>query len=616
MPLNKQDAIPFSTVTLFVIKVLCCLQLGVSAISDWVVMSIDMKLRAFKACCIVLLMLCSSLVVAQDQLDVQVTPKSAALKKNIEAYIHQLSEGDRKTVNAAKRAVLKRTREASEALGYYQTKTVVRLTDDEKPVMQVLVERGDPVRLRTVNIQVKGEASALPAFAIPDDKRLKVGARLDHSAYDDLKSTLQNQALRFGFFAADFERSDILIDPQIGTADINLVFVSGPRYRLGAVTFSEESKIDPKVLERLLPFEPGTPYNSALVAKLSQNLQSTGYFQQVRVDAVGTAEGPLEIPVNVALEAIKPRTLSLGLGFSTDVGPRGRFGWERHRVNSHGHKLGFDSEISKPRQNVSTWYQIPLAQPLTDYVRFGSGYQREELVDASSRLINLGVQWHARLPSEWLRVVSLRWEQEDYDFGSGGRSGRSSFLMPGVGYSVLRSDSPLDPSRGYRMQWDVRGAKQDILADADVLHVTALTRGLITLADKHRFLARAQIGAISTNDYEKVPPSLRFFAGGDQSVRGYDYQTLSPRDAQNNREGGRYMFAGSLEYQYSVAERWRIAAFVDQGNAINSLTDKMNTGAGFGVRWVSPVGPLRLDLAHAFDEDKGFRIHFSMGPEL
>ena len=557
-----------------------------------------------------------SVVYAANRVEVQVTPKSALLKKNIEAYIANLSLGDLKTLQSAKRAVQQQTQKASQALGYYQTQIVVRISEGDEPVLHVDVERGDPVRLRTVNIQVNGEAAELPAFAVPDDKRLKVGARLDHSAYDDVKSMLQNQALRFGFFAADFTKSELLIDPQIGTADINLVFESGPRYRLGEVRFSEHAKIDSDVLERLLPFTPGTPYNSALVAKLSQNLQSTGYFEQVRVDAVGSAEGPIEIPVEVSLEAIKPRTVSVGLGFSTDVGPRGRLGWERHRVNSRGHKLGFDSEISKPRQNVSTWYQIPLAAPLTDYVRFSSGYQREELVDAESRLINLGVQWHARLPSEWLRVVSLRWEQEEYDFGRNGKSGRSSFLMPGIGYSVLRSDSPLDPSQGYRLQWDVRGAKQGFVADADVLHVTALARGLLTFADKHRVLGRAQIGAIGTNSYDKVPPSLRFFAGGDQSVRGYDYQTLSPRDDQGNREGGRYMFAGSLEYQYSIAERWRIATFVDQGNAFNSLGDKMNTGAGFGVRWVSPVGPLRLDLAHAFDEDKGWRIHFSMGPEL
>ena len=563
-----------------------------------------------------LLMLLATPVFAAERVQVTVTPKSSELKKNIEAYIGDLSEGDLRTLQAAKRTVLKQTRLASQALGYYQTQIVLRISEGDEPVLHVDVERGDPVRLRTVNIQVKGEAAELPAFTVADDKRLQVGARLDHSAYDDVKSMLQNQALRFGFFAAEFKQSEILIDPQIGTADIHLVFDSGPRYRLGEVHFSEHAKIDPELLQRLLPFAPGTPYSSALVARLSQNLQSSGYFQQVRVDAVGTADGPLDIPVEVILEPIKPRTLSVGLGFSTDVGPRGRLGWERHRVNRSGHKLGFDSEISQPRQNISAWYQVPLAAPLTDYVRFSSGYQREELVDADSRLVNLAVQWHARLPSEWLRVVSLRWEQEDYDFGSGSKDGRSSFLMPGIGYSVLRSDSPLDPSQGYRLQWDVRGAKQDILADADVLHVTGLARGLVTFADNHRLLGRAQIGAIGTNNYSKVPPSLRFFAGGDQSVRGYDYQTLSPRDAQGNREGGRYMFAGSLEYQYSIAERWRVATFVDQGNAFNSLTDTMNTGVGFGLRWVSPVGPLRLDLAHALHEDKGWRIHFSMGPEL
>ena len=565
---------------------------------------------------IVLLLLVSHSVFAAGRLDVQVTPEKDVLKKNIEAYLNQLAEGDAKSLNAAKRTVQQQTRLASEALGYYKTRIVVRVTDDEEPVLQVLVERGEPVLLRTVTIKVEGEAADLPAFNLSDDKRLQVGARLDHSAYDDVKNFLQNQALRFGFFAAHFTKQELLIDPEAGAADITLLFDSGPRYRFGAVHFSEHAKIDQKLLDNLLPFEPGTPYNSALVAKLSQNLQSSGYFEQVRVDAVGEADGPLDIPVEVSLEPIKPRTLSLGAGFSTDVGPRGRFGWEKHRVNSRGHKLGVDSEISKPRQNVSTWYQIPLAKPLTDYVRFSTGYQREELVDADSRIVNLGVQWHARLPSEWLRIVSLRWEQEKYNFGSGAKSGRSSFLMPGVGYSVLRSDSPLDPSQGYRLQWDVRGAKQGFLADADVLHVTALARGLRTFAHKHRLLGRAQIGAIGTNNYSKVPPSLRFFAGGDQSVRGYGYERLSPRDGQGNREGGRYMFAGSIEYQYSFAESWRVATFIDQGNAFNSLTDTMNTGAGVGVRWVSPVGPIRLDLARAFNEDKGWRIHFSMGPEL
>lgn len=565
---------------------------------------------------ITLLLSISCSISAAGRLDVQVTPAQAALKRNIEVYLNHLVADDVTSLHALTRTVEQQTRLASEALGYYQTSINVRVTDDAEPRLQVLVDSGEPVRLRHVTIKVEGEAADLPAFAVPNDPRLEVGAPLDHSAYDTVKSFLQNQALRFGFFAADFTQHELLIDPEEGVADITLLFVSGPRYRFGTVSFSENAKIDQDLLESLLPFTSGAPYDSALVAQLNQNLLSSGYFQDVRVDAVGEVSGPLDIPVTVSLEPIKPRTLSLGAGFSTDVGPRGRIGWERHRVNSRGHKLGFDSEVSKPRQNVSTWYQIPLKAALTDHLRFSAGYQREELVGVDSRLVNLGVQWHARLPSEWLRIVSLHWEQERYDFGSGSRSGRSSFLMPGVGYSILRSDSPLDPSEGYRLQWDVRGAKQGVLADADVLHVTALGRGLYTFADKHRFLGRAQIGAIGTNNYRKVPPSLRFFAGGDQSVRGYGYETLSPRDRQGNREGGRYMFAGSVEYQYSFSDSWRAATFIDQGNAFNSLSDSMKTGVGVGVRWVSPVGPIRLDLAQALNDKKGWRIHFSMGPEL
>ncbi|BCD89373.1 hypothetical protein PSm6_57800 [Pseudomonas solani] len=308
--------------------------------------------------------------------------------------------------------------------------------------------------------------------------------------------------------------------------------------------------------------------------------------------------------------------MGLGVGFSTDVGPRARANWTRHWVNPQGHRLGAETEVSASRQNVGAWYEIPLDPPLTDSLRFTSGFQREQLVDVESRRFTLGTQWQSKLPDDWQRVVSLRWEQESYDFGDGSPDGRSSFLIPGIGYSVTRSDNRLDPSQGYHLQVDLRAAKEGILSDADMTYASALAKGLYTLPGGHRVLARAQVGGIATTDFSAIPPSLRFFAGGDQSVRGYDYQTLSPEDRQGNKVGGRYLVVGSAEYQYPVAERWRIAAFVDRGNAMDSLNAAMKTGAGIGVRWVSPVGPIRLDLAKALDDPGGFRIHFSMGPEL
>ena len=221
------------------------------------------------------------------------------------------------------------------------------------------------------------------------------------------------------------------------------------------------------------------------------------------------------------------------------------------------------------------------------------------------------------MDNDWNRVVSLRWERERFDIDNSD-SGNTRLLMPGISFSRLQSDSPIDPSIGYRLQADVVGGSRELFSTVDVLQVTGQAGGLVTLADDHRFLARVNVGAIGTNDFSDVPPSLRFFAGGDQSVRGYGYETLSPEDETGASVGGRYKLVGSIEYQYEVVDNWRVAAFMDEGNALNHLDDPLATGVGVGVRWISPVGPLRLDIAKGLDEEfgGGWRIHFSMGPEL
>lgn len=127
-------------------------------------------------------------------------------------------------------------------------------------------------------------------------------------------------------------------------------------------------------------------------------------------------------------------------------------------MNAEGHSLGFESEISAPRQNVGAWYEIPLDPPLTDKLRFTSGYQFEDLVDTESKLLTLGGEWHSKQPDGWQRVVSLNWMREEYKLGDD--SGLSSFLMPGIGYSLLETDNKVDPSHGYRLQFNVKGRRK------------------------------------------------------------------------------------------------------------------------------------------------------------
>ncbi|NBA98510.1 autotransporter assembly complex family protein [Pseudomonas sp. R5(2019)] len=566
-----------------------------------------------------ILLLTSLAANAQSELVVRIKPANTELKANVEGYIGSLGERDEEALLRFSRGAEEQARKAAQALGYYQAhiESEVKPAKDKKNLrLEINIEPGEPVRLRDVTVRIQGPASELKAFRIPDSQALRPGVVLNHGHYEDAKRLIQNQASRYGFFNGRFVRQRLAVDPQAGVADIELIYDSGPRFTLGKVSFEGDTPFDDELLQRMVPFKESTPYDSQLIAELTQSLQSSGYFEGVRVDAAPTAASAQAIPVSVQLQTRKPRTMGLGLGFSTDVGPRGKANWTRHWINPQGHSYGTEMELSAPRQNVGLFYDIPLDPPLTDKLRFAGGYQYEEIAntDSVSKLLTLGPEWHSKLPSGWQRVISLKWQHEEYKLGDD--SGLSNLLMPGVSYSYLRSDNRIDPHNGYRLQFDAQVAKEGLLSDTNLLHGNVLVKGLTTVGQNHRFLGRVQFGGSATNGYKQIPPSLRFYAGGDQSVRGYDYQSLSPENSDGDKIGGRYLLAGSLEYQYSITEKWRVASFFDQGNSFNTLElPSLKTGVGIGVRWVSPVGPLRLDLAHALD-DGGFRLHFSMGPEL
>ena len=562
----------------------------------------------------------SSLLLAEDaRLVVSVQPANTALKNNVEGYVGNLGERDVEALQRLRRVVEGQAEKAAQALGYYQARITSEVLAQTPPRLNLHIEPGEPVRLGNVTVRVDGPAAQMRAFRLPASAELKPGARLNHGRYEAAKRHIQNQASRYGFFRGHFTRQQLRVDPQTGLADVELIYDSGPRFFLGAVSFEGDMPFDDELLQRMVPFKVDTPYDSERIADLYTALRSSGYFESVRVDASpGTAQEQQVIPVKVHLQTRLPRTMGLGLGFSTDVGPRGRANWERHWANPQGHSYGAELELSAPRQNVGLWYDVPLDPPLTDKLRYAGGYQYEELADTDSlsRLLTVGPEWHSQLDSGWQRVISLKWQREEYRLGDD--SGLSTLLMPGISYSYLHSDNRIDPNHGYRLQFDASVAKEGLLSDSDVIHGNVLLKGLTTLWQNHRFLGRVQVGGTESKGFNSsVPPSLRYFAGGDQSVRGYDYQSLSPENNQGDKIGARYMVAASAEYQYSVADKWRVATFYDTGNAFNSLDfPTLKSAVGIGVRWVSPVGPLRLDLAHPLDDEGGVRLHFSMGPEL
>ncbi|HEA54203.1 MAG TPA: outer membrane protein assembly factor, partial [Marinobacter antarcticus] len=467
-----------------------------------------------------------------SQVEVRVKGDYPGLQENAEAFIGKVEGRSASNLRRYASTASSQASKALRALGYYSPVVdwQVEEGESEKPARLILnITPGDPVRINSRTVDIRGAAASDSRFTDDLPIHPAKGDVLNHGDYTNLKNTLRTRAQRRGYFDGQLATHTLEVDPKALEADIDLAFDSGDRYRLGEVTFEEGHWFETRLLHEFVTFEPGEPYHADEIAKLNSDLLGSGYFSGVDIDAVpGNAENG-EIPVRVAVTRRDPRSIATGLGFSTDVGPRFRGTWREHWVNPMGHKRGAETELSGLRQSLSTWYELPLDPPMTDSFRLTAGYQREDIENVKSELLTLGQQWQHQLDDGWLQVLSVRWEGERFNIGDD-EKGTSTLLLPGVAYSKLHADSPLDPSRGYRLQIDVSGAHRAALSSVDILHVNALAKGLFTLAGKHRFLTRFQFGGVATNQFEDVPPSLRFFGGGDQSVRGYGYQTLSPEN--------------------------------------------------------------------------------------
>jgi len=288
------------------------------------------------------------------------------------------------------------------------------------------------------------------------------------------------------------------------------------------------------------------------------------------------------------------------------------------KINSRGHSLESSASISAPEQSIDFSYKIPLLKsPLEQYYLLQGGFKREDLNDTKSNGATLNVARYWDMSSGWQRAVNLRWSLDSFTQGNVSHS--TMLLYPGASISRTRQRGGLMPTWGDSQRYSVDVSSTYWGSDIDFAVLQASNTWIRTLADRHRFVVRGTVGWIETNDFNRVPPSLRFFAGGDRSIRGYKYKGISPRDSDGKLTGASKMATGSLEYQYNVTGKWWGAVFVDGGEAVNDISNSdFKTGTGVGVRWASPFGPVKLDIAVPVGDKstKGMQFYIGLGPEL
>jgi translocation and assembly module TamA len=540
-----------------------------------------------------------------------------ALVANVRQYLNEPPcDAGSNVVRRYARNLPDEMRPALEAFGYYGARIEVRREDPAENCWQVslTIETGEPVKVRSVDVAMEGAATRDEAMqALIAEFPLERGEPLHHGQYLEFKSRVAALARERGYLDAGFSRERIDVYPSDGAADIALTFASGDRYAFGDVRF-DSAALAAEILESFVPFATGDAYDSDAVIRLQRDLSSSGYFVSARVEPRFDAVEDDRIPLDVITVPAEPQSSAFGVGFSTDDGPRFSYSRENVRRNRAGHRYELDLLLAQVRQHMTLDYQIPVGNPQRDWLSIRSGVERQDIDAGVGSVARMGAH-RTRVGDDLTttRYLDLLVERDTL----GGETLRNALVMPGISWARSYRDDLVRPREGHRLSYGVS------------LGVGSLSLALVDFRGKWivatpwdaRLLVRGRAGAmVRSENLDRVPLSLRFFAGGDNSVRGYDYRSLGPRNAAGELTGGDRVLEASIEYEHPIAPSWSIAAFMDAGNAFSGSKLDAQVGAGVGARWFTPIGPIRVDVAWPLDtgpfEDGGPRLHISLGPDL
>jgi len=534
----------------------------------------------------------------------------------------ELKQYEERDVSAAQaRRLFDRGKEqitrALEPFGFYNPTVEGRLERPEPGKFHAIfdVQAGDPVIVQESSIEVAPEATALASVEQSVQRfEPKHGQRLDHAVYERSKDQISAALANDGFLNARLVRHKVSVVRSANTADIDLAWDVGPRYRLGQLRFSQ-SQFPDSFLQKYKLWEEGEYYSADKLLALQQSLVDADYFTSAAVapDLEHAANG--EVPVDVMLIPAKRTLYTANIYFSTDSGPGAKLGVQRRWLNKRGHKLGGQVEYSGRLQEIATTYQIPQPGARPRNYTFGAGYRDETTDTSRSRMARLAATQVAERWKGFTRTMGLQYLNGDFEIAD--ERSETSLLYADTLLTRKQANDIYFPTSGYSLLYGLRFGLEQALSDTTFAQIRAEGKWLRKVTSDGRVILRAALGAMMVDDFDALPPELRFFAGGDRSIRGFDYQAIGETNATGGVIGGEYLIAGGAEYEHFFFKNWGAAVFVDAGDAFKSSFD-INVGSGIGLRWKSPIGMVRVDVARPVvtDLDGGWRVHLIIGPDL
>lgn len=466
------------------------------------------------------------------------------------------------------------------------------------------INPGEPIRLSEVRIRIRGPG-AKDEHLLHWKRHfpLKMGDVFNNQDYVSGRQSFYAQASRFGYIHAKLVKHNVTVDLNSYTASIRLVYDTGEQYFYGPISL-QRNALNDNFLRKFLQIDQGEVFSIPRLLNAQRNLSNAGYFSDVNIKQGEPDPKNQQIPLQFNLKQIKKMQYLVGAGYGTDTGYRGQLGWNWRLINSHGDHASTYYNISQIGSNFGTTYYIPGHNPIQEEYALSANVANYKTQAGKSNLQRYGVVY-SKSRGRWQFLYGLSYQLERFALTGQGNQ-KANLLMPTATWMYLRTNNALRPNYGERLSINLQGADKHALSDLSFVQYRISARALLPVNYRNRFYVRTEFGGTFTDKFELLPLSLRFTAGGAQSVRGYAYQSLGP---------AKHLLVGSIEYQYRVVGNWFGAYFQDAGNAFNS--DKnidLKRSQGVGVVWQSPIGTMELDYAKSMtDPTKKPMLQFSMG---
>lgn len=545
-----------------------------------------------------------------------------ALNTNVRIYLSQVSNEEADGSERYQHRVQETVDKALRAKGYYNTAYQFSLTPRKRPQKDLLnlqVTLDKPVKLDEREINLQGEASTDSDFATLIEKDVPPkGTILNHETYDNFKSSIDKLSQSKGYFDSEWTVHRLEVYPRDHSADWRLHYNSGVRYRYGAITF-KNNQIREDYLRNVLRIKSGDSYQLTDLSKLSSDFSSSNWFASVLVEPE-INETEKNVDLSLLFQPKRKNDVEIGIGYATNVGPRLQLNWKKPWLNDRGHSIESNTYISKPEQRFEFGYKIPIkTHPIHYFYEISGGVEREDHNDTKFRGAHLAFQRFWNHETGWAFSLGLKARYDAFQQGSEPRS-KTLLLYPTASVNRTRNDGNRFPLWGDSQKLTLNWGSKVWGSDVNFYSIKASTAWVRTVFDHHRFYLRGEVGYLKAGEFDRITPALRYFAGGDMSVRGFGYKDISPRDKNGKLTGASHLATATAEYQYQFYPAWWGAVFYDTGLAARDYSTKhLHSGVGVGVRWASPIGAIKFDIAtpvRSPEAKRGVQFYVGLGAEL